>query len=147
MAKCAPHLCPRLLSDISVFYTTPAKNKKKRVAEEHHDRPYFPSLTNSSIWAAWNGYTNTPEFERKSKRGKKNRRKGDPSAEPLGTYHCGSLSAAKIMEEMAKKEGNERPIAYKIFCRTKGVSDGKGNRILVNEDDKRLDVRFFKIFN
>ncbi|CAO2814278.1 unnamed protein product [Amaranthus hypochondriacus] len=28
------------------------KEQKKWVAEEHHDRPYFPSWTNSSIWAA-----------------------------------------------------------------------------------------------
>ena len=104
--QCAPYLCPRLLLDTRILYTPPQKNKK-REAHEHHDPPYCPSWLNSSIWAAWNGYTDTSKFERKSSRGKKNRRRGDPSAEPLGIYHCGSFSAAKIMEEM---------VIYYILC-------------------------------
>ncbi|CAO2828721.1 unnamed protein product [Amaranthus hypochondriacus] len=102
---------PQIEGDVRIAFMSRAANRykdlihksrqeQKKWEAEQHDRPYCPNWTNSSIWASWNGYTSTPEFERKSSRGKKNRRKGDLSAEPLGTYHCGSLSAAKIMHDM-----------------------------------------------
>ena len=43
---------------------------------------------------------------------------------------------------VGQKKGNEKPNAYKIFCWIKGVSDGQENRVVVNSDDKKLDVSF-----
>ncbi|KAK9034321.1 hypothetical protein V6N11_050489 [Hibiscus sabdariffa] len=92
----------------------------------HNNTKTKPQCMSEEIWQSYINHWNSPEFKKKSEQAKKNRRRGDMEAKPLGSHTRGSISTIEWKERLEHRTGE--PVgAFPLYKFTHTSKDDKDN--------------------